>query len=98
MEECEALCTRIAIMVNGQLKCLGSPQHLKSKFGHGYTLVAKLAPNDADLTSIPLIDFIVRTFPGSTLFDNHQGYVNFQVLLKIRLITNFLNIVLIDKT
>ena len=31
MEECEALCTRLAIMVNGQFKCLGSLQHLKSK-------------------------------------------------------------------
>ena len=31
MEECEALCTRLAIMVNGQLKCLGSIQHLKNK-------------------------------------------------------------------
>lgn len=32
MEECEALCTRIAIMVNGNFKCLGSIQHLKSKW------------------------------------------------------------------
>ena len=32
MEECEALCTRIAIMVNGQFKCLGSIQHLKNKY------------------------------------------------------------------
>ena len=31
MEECEALCTRLAIMVNGVFKCLGSVQHLKSK-------------------------------------------------------------------
>ena len=31
MEECEALCTRLAIMVNGNFKCLGSIQHLKSK-------------------------------------------------------------------
>ncbi|KAG7263275.1 hypothetical protein CRUP_000329, partial [Coryphaenoides rupestris] len=30
MEECEALCTRMAIMVNGRFKCLGSIQHLKS--------------------------------------------------------------------
>eukprot|EP00061_Rhincodon_typus_P011695 g36912.t1 len=29
MEECEALCTRLAIMVNGQFKCLGTIQHLK---------------------------------------------------------------------
>ena len=31
MEECEALCTRLAIMVNGSFKCLGSIQHLKNK-------------------------------------------------------------------
>ncbi|XP_049752159.1 ATP-binding cassette sub-family A member 2 isoform X4 [Elephas maximus indicus] len=30
MEECEALCTRLAIMVNGRLRCLGSIQHLKN--------------------------------------------------------------------
>lgn len=46
MEECEALCTRLAIMVNGKFRCLGSPQHLKSKFGEGYTLIAQAAPND----------------------------------------------------
>ena len=38
MEECEILCSRLSIMVNGQLKCLGSIQHLKDKFGEGYTL------------------------------------------------------------
>ena len=36
MEECEALCTRIGIMVGGRLRCLGSAQHLKSRFGMGY--------------------------------------------------------------
>ncbi len=36
MEECEALCTRIAIMVGGKLRCLGPAQHLKSRFGTGY--------------------------------------------------------------
>lgn len=35
MEECEALCTRLAIMVNGRFKCLGNIQHLKTKFGAG---------------------------------------------------------------
>lgn len=32
MDECEALCTRIAIMVAGEFKCLGSVQHLKNKY------------------------------------------------------------------
>jgi ATP-binding cassette, subfamily A (ABC1), member 3 len=41
MEECEALCTNLGIMVNGQFECFGSVQRLKSKFGQGYTLVLK---------------------------------------------------------
>ncbi|XP_006874597.1 PREDICTED: ATP-binding cassette sub-family A member 13-like [Chrysochloris asiatica] len=38
MEECEALCTRLSFMVNGSCKCLGSPQHIKNRFGDGYTV------------------------------------------------------------
>ena len=33
MEECEALCGRLAIMVNGTFKCIGSIQHLKNRYG-----------------------------------------------------------------
>ena len=43
MEECEALCTRLVIMVNGQFKCIGSIQHLKSRFGQGYTIMMKIS-------------------------------------------------------
>lgn len=42
MEECENLCTRLAIMVDGKFKCMGSVQHLKTKFGDGYTLTIKI--------------------------------------------------------
>ncbi len=38
MEECEALCTRVGIMVSGRLQCLGSCQRLKDKFGAGYQI------------------------------------------------------------
>jgi len=38
MEECEALCTRIGIMVGGVLRCLGSSQHLRTQYGHGYQM------------------------------------------------------------
>ncbi|XP_044943911.1 phospholipid-transporting ATPase ABCA7 isoform X3 [Mustela putorius furo] len=31
MEECEALCTRLAVLVNGRFRCLGSTQHLKNR-------------------------------------------------------------------
>jgi ABC-type multidrug transport system ATPase subunit len=41
MEECEALCTNLGIMVSGQFECFGSVQRLKNKFGQGYTLTLK---------------------------------------------------------
>ncbi|CAF1010970.1 unnamed protein product [Brachionus calyciflorus] len=44
MEEAEALCQRIGILVKGELKCLGSSQYLKEKFGTGYTLETKFDP------------------------------------------------------
>lgn len=42
MEEAEALCTRISIMVGGNIRCIGSIQHIKSKFGGGFELEIKL--------------------------------------------------------
>lgn len=47
MEECEALCTRLAIMVQGEFKCLGSTQYLKNKFSDGFVLTIKVRRIDA---------------------------------------------------
>jgi len=38
MEEAENLCDRLAILVNGRLSCIGSPEYLKMKFGDSYIL------------------------------------------------------------
>src|SRR5699024_5853757 len=42
MEECEALCSRIAIMVSGRFRCLGSTQHLRTKYGQGFSILIRL--------------------------------------------------------
>ncbi len=43
MDEAETLSTKMGIMVKGGiLKCLGSAQHIKSKFGMGYIVEIKL--------------------------------------------------------
>ena len=34
-QECEVLCERLCIMVRGKIKCIGSPQHLRTKFAQG---------------------------------------------------------------
>merc|ERR1719161_3023743 len=48
MEECEALCNTVGIMVGGQFKCLGSIQHLKNRFGQGFTVEVRLTAPDGD--------------------------------------------------
>jgi len=44
MEEAEALCDRLAIQVQGQLRCLGTPMHIRSKYGHGYQIELIVTP------------------------------------------------------
>ncbi|KAG1680701.1 ATP-binding cassette sub-family A member 1 [Nymphon striatum] len=77
MEECEALCTRLAIMVNGELKCLGSIQHLKTRFGQGYTLTVHV---DGDVPQLdPVISFVNSTFQGAILKEQHHNQLQFQL-------------------
>lgn len=41
MYDCDLLCTRMAILSEGQFKCIGSIQDLKERFGLGYTVIVK---------------------------------------------------------
>ena len=86
MEECEALCTRLVIMVNGQFKCLGSPQYLKTKFGNGYKLTARLSEESS---GDELLAFMDRTFPGSQLESMHKSLFEFTLPNDTKLSTVF---------
>ncbi|KAF6122816.1 ATP binding cassette subfamily A member 1 [Phyllostomus discolor] len=77
MEECEALCTRMAIMVNGKFRCLGSVQHLKNRFGDGYTIVVRIAGSSPDLK--PVQEFFGLAFPGSVLKEKHRNMLQYQL-------------------
>ena len=53
MEEAEALCTKMGIMVDGQFKCFGSSQHIKNKYGMGFELEIKIRPlSDSDILTL----------------------------------------------
>ncbi|NWR66335.1 ABCAA protein, partial [Bucorvus abyssinicus] len=62
MEEAEAVCDRVAIMVSGQLRCIGSVQYLKNKFGKGYLLEIKV--KDPERTD-HLHAEILKIFPSA---------------------------------
>lgn len=48
MEECEALCNRLAIMVSGRLVCIGASEELKQRFGAGYDIQIRMDPAKAN--------------------------------------------------
>lgn len=48
MEEADAVCSRIGIVTGGVMQCIGSGQHLKSRFGCGYTINVTLHPRDTE--------------------------------------------------
>lgn len=78
MEECEALCTRIAIMVAGEFKCLGSAQHLKNKFSKGYILTIKMEhENDTLLHDIQ--NRIHKMFPSAQLKEKYLDLLTFHI-------------------
>ena len=53
MEECEALCTRMGIMVGGVLRCLGSSQRLRTRYGHGYQIeIGMMIPEVDQITAL----------------------------------------------
>lgn len=82
MEECEALCTRLAIMVNGHFKCLGSTQHLKNKFSDGYTLTIKMRKvddSDSFSNTQPIEDFVKDNFPSAILREKYQELMTYYI-------------------
>lgn len=83
MEECDALCTRIAVMVNGNFKCLGSSQHLKDKFIKGYTLTIRVKKSiggtDHLAETRPIEVFIQTNFPTAALKERHQEMLTYYV-------------------
>ncbi|CAK1541868.1 unnamed protein product [Leptosia nina] len=60
MEEADALCSRVGIMVKGGLRCVGSTQHLKNLYGAGYTLEMKIG----QLNQKPMMDSDLSMSPS----------------------------------
>ena len=71
--------------MNGELKCLGNLQHLKGKYGDGYTLLAKISliNNDQKMQIENInkfINFILEKFLNqSYVKENRDGFVNIHI-------------------
>lgn len=77
MEECEALCPRIGIMAAGQLKCLGSAQQLKTRFGQGFQVEIKvLAPTESCEDFKEILQMIQSISPAIVDEATEEGLTN----------------------
>uniref|UniRef100_A0A9J7YYN6 Cholesterol transporter ABCA5 n=1 Tax=Cyprinus carpio carpio TaxID=630221 RepID=A0A9J7YYN6_CYPCA len=80
MEEAEAVCDRVAIMVSGQLRCIGSIQHLKGKFGRGYSLEINLKEELTGLQQVALLHKeILKIFPHAARQDSFATLMVYKI-------------------
>jgi ABC-type multidrug transport system ATPase subunit len=94
MEEAEVLSDRIGIIVNGQLKCLGTQYKLKKIYGKGFKLVLNLVSYNAmsiiqgsnvnqeefiEDRSQNVVRFVKGIFPSANLTENYKNTLIFEV-------------------
>uniref|UniRef100_A0A8C8X4P4 ATP binding cassette subfamily A member 10 n=1 Tax=Panthera leo TaxID=9689 RepID=A0A8C8X4P4_PANLE len=76
MAEAEAVCDRVAIMVSGKLRCIGSIQNLKSKFGKDYILEVKIK----DPTQVePVHMEILKLFPQAARQERYSSMMAYKL-------------------
>jgi hypothetical protein len=72
MEECEILCDKLTIMLNGQLQCYGTIPHIKKRYGDGYRLIIKCKRNDRIDASVRNVQQFVCTHFATAILEDKQ--------------------------
>ncbi|KAL1438576.1 hypothetical protein MTO96_047934 [Rhipicephalus appendiculatus] len=81
MQQCEVLCDRIAILLAGQLECIGTVDELKSKFGRGYTITIRLRQDSVDDSDYQedLTSDMKGQFHGCQLDHSYQDVLEYRI-------------------
>lgn len=89
MNECECLCDRVAIMVGGKFKVLGSVQFLRTKLSQGFSLLLKLKPENllnsydlkqkSDLCNLYMEKLFSQLSSKIKLKDLHQTIIQYHI-------------------
>ncbi|XP_050068037.1 ATP-binding cassette sub-family A member 2 [Anopheles maculipalpis] len=100
MDECEELCNRLSIMVDGRLRCVGTIPELKQRHDKGYNLWIKLKvtlikPFDETNEDKQLIDEVKERFQA-TLQEEHKGLLKFLVDVHLELADLFDRILVLE--
>lgn len=76
MAEAEAVCDRVAIMVSGRLRCIGSVQHLKNKLGKDYVLELRVKET-SQVTSVHTE--ILKLFPQAAQQERYSSFLAYKL-------------------
>ncbi|CAH1731091.1 unnamed protein product [Aphis gossypii] len=79
MDECEALCNRLTIMVDGVMKCIGNIQYLKNRYGQGFTIMIKLRNIENFNVTELKFDIEQQFAPDIILKDEHKGLLHYHI-------------------
>lgn len=76
MEEVEALCGRVGIMVGGRFRCLGTPAHLKATHGAHFEMHANVPAGNRQEQ---FKHAIANAFDGATCIEQHGDSLKYRV-------------------
>ena len=76
MAECEALCSRIGIMVAGKFRCEGQIQEIKNNFGGGYHVEFRFTSNEQ---LRKLVHFMSVEYPQAKEIESTDLYCLYQI-------------------
>lgn len=82
MEEAEVLSDRIGIIINGQLRCLGTQYKLRKVYGKGFKLVitANEDKENENKEVFEKIENLIKSlFPSSSLIEKYKTTLVFHV-------------------
>jgi len=75
MEEADVLGDRIAVIVDGEFKCIGTSLYLKNNFGDGYKITIVTDSSKVDRA----IELMAKLVPNAKLLDESGGSIVFCV-------------------
>lgn len=78
MEEAEALCPKMGIMVDGKFQCFGSAQHIKDKYADGFDIDLKIR----DLTEDQLLKYVKQLDMGDVTKDTYVNEIESKAVLE----------------
>jgi ABC-type multidrug transport system ATPase subunit len=80
MEEADALCNRIGIMIHGNLRAEGTSQELKSHYGSGFLIQVRFDDKvDLETSSLALTALLRQLSPGLKLEDSSTRAFRYEV-------------------